>query len=209
MLENGKATFLSGEALLANRRVKVKSGTTTDPVQVEYADAGEQAIGETEYGVADATLVEVRLVTAPGTHLCAAHDTFARGAVLYGEHDGLVSDASSGSAVGVALTAATGANDIVEWLPFSVLSTTAATVSVADSGSFTATATVEAALAEIYQHLMSVQKSVPISLGSITREDGTALTTQATTVTGNGRTTEAIPIERVREVLKKYGMIGG
>ena len=32
---------------------------------------------------------------------------------------------------------------------------------------------------------------------------------QATTVTGNGRTTEAIPIERVREVLKKYGMIGG
>ena len=29
---------------------------------------------------------------------------------------------------------------------------------------------------------------------------------QATTVTGNGRTAEAIPIDRVREILKKYGM---
>ncbi|MEW5982770.1 MAG: P1 family peptidase [Acidobacteriota bacterium] len=29
---------------------------------------------------------------------------------------------------------------------------------------------------------------------------------QATTVTGNGRTSEAIPIDRVREILKKYGM---
>ncbi|MGE5361033.1 MAG: P1 family peptidase [Bacteroidales bacterium] len=30
---------------------------------------------------------------------------------------------------------------------------------------------------------------------------------QATTVTGNGQTAEAIPIERVREILKKYGMV--
>ena len=28
---------------------------------------------------------------------------------------------------------------------------------------------------------------------------------QATSVTGNGRTAEAIPIDRVRELLKKYG----
>jgi len=30
---------------------------------------------------------------------------------------------------------------------------------------------------------------------------------QATTVTGNGRTAEAIPIDRVKEILKKYGMV--
>jgi D-aminopeptidase len=29
---------------------------------------------------------------------------------------------------------------------------------------------------------------------------------QATTVSGNGQTAEAIPIERVKEILRKYGM---
>jgi D-aminopeptidase len=29
---------------------------------------------------------------------------------------------------------------------------------------------------------------------------------QATTVTGNGRTVEAIPLDRVREILAKYGI---
>jgi D-aminopeptidase len=32
---------------------------------------------------------------------------------------------------------------------------------------------------------------------------------QATTVTGNGQTVEAIPIDKVREILRKYGMGGG
>jgi D-aminopeptidase len=32
---------------------------------------------------------------------------------------------------------------------------------------------------------------------------------QATTVSGNGQTAEAIPIDRVREILKKYGIAGG
>ncbi len=31
---------------------------------------------------------------------------------------------------------------------------------------------------------------------------------QATTVTGNGRTVEAIPLDKVRAVLKKYGRGG-
>ena len=31
-------TFTAGEALLPKRRVKVESGTTTDPVEVVYAD---------------------------------------------------------------------------------------------------------------------------------------------------------------------------
>lgn len=30
---------------------------------------------------------------------------------------------------------------------------------------------------------------------------------QATTVTGNGRTVEAIPLDRVREILAKYGIV--
>ena len=31
---------------------------------------------------------------------------------------------------------------------------------------------------------------------------------QATTVTGNGRTIEALPIERTVEILRKYGVVG-
>lgn len=42
--------------------------------------------------------------------------------------------------------------------------TTAAGVSIADAGTFTATATVEASLQEIYQHLLSATTSIPLSL---------------------------------------------
>ena len=43
----GARTFINGEAarIEAYRRVKVKSGTTTTPPEVVYADAGEAAIG--------------------------------------------------------------------------------------------------------------------------------------------------------------------
>jgi hypothetical protein len=57
-------------------------------------------------------------------------------------------------------------------MPANVKSTTAATVSILDSGAFTLAATVEAALAEIYQHLVSAQKFIPIPLTAF-REVGT------------------------------------
>lgn len=180
----GVLTLKAGEALEERRRVKVKSGTTTDPVEVEYADAGEQHIGITEYAVASGDMVGIRPRTMPGSKLGVAKSSFSRGATLYGANDGKIDDASSGAAIGIALEAATAEGDIVEFIDFSVLSTTAATVSVLDAGGFTAQTTAEAALAEIYQHLLSTQKTIPIPLASITREDGTALTKQATTVAG-------------------------
>ena len=60
----------------------------------------------------------------------------------------------------------------------------ASAVSIADVGTFTTAAEVEAALQEIYQGLKTIQGTVPVPLGSITMEDGTALTKQATTVAG-------------------------
>lgn len=60
----------------------------------------------------------------------------------------------------------------------------AAGLAIADAGSFTAATTMEAALQEVYQHLLSAQKTVSVPLASITREDGTALTKQATDVAG-------------------------
>jgi hypothetical protein len=180
----GVLTFQAYGDLGAHCRVKVRSSTTTDPVEVELAGAGDQHIGVTEYAATNGQMVAVRPRTMPGSKLGEAADTFARGAVLYGAADGKLSDSSGGSAIGIALEAATTAGDLIEWMDFSVLSTTAALVSIADVGGFTATSTAEAALAEIYQSLKSSKASVQVPLGSITLADGTAMTQQATNVTG-------------------------
>jgi hypothetical protein len=165
MSQQIKRTFTAGEALTAYARVKVKSGTATDPVQVDLAGAGEQHIGVTEYAAASGDPVEVILNAAP--RFGTAAEAFARGATLYGAAAGGIQDTSSGSAIGQALAAATASGDVVEFAPYQVLSTTAATVSVADTGSFTAATTVEAALAEIYQHLKSAQGFIPVPLTSL------------------------------------------
>ena len=173
-MENpGILTFKAGEDLEAKRRVKIESGTTNDPPEVVYADAGEDSIGVTEYAVDDGDMVAVKLWTAPGSFEieCDVSSAIARGTVLYGAADGKVSDASSGSALGVANEVGSD-NAHIEVLPWNVKSTTAATVSIADSGGFTATATVEAALAEIYQDLLSAQRFIPIPLTSWMVGDG-------------------------------------
>lgn len=173
-------TFTATEALIAFRRVKLTAASGT---AVEYADSGEQAIGFTLEPAAINTHVAIALI-GTATRKVTAEEAFAAAATLYGAADGKVKDTSAGSAQGIALEAATADGDIVEMAPFNVLSTTAATVSIADAGTFTDETTVEAALQEIYQHQQSAQKCVPVPLGAITLEDGTALTKQATTVTG-------------------------
>lgn len=169
----GVLTLHAGEALAKNRRVKVESGTTADPVEVVYADAGEQHIGVTEFAVDDTEFVSVRPRTMPGSKLVTAAGAFSRGATLYGAADGKVDDTSSGSAIGIALEAATADGDLVEMMDFAVLSTTAATVSIADSGGFTSETDVEAALAEIYQHILSVQSFIPVPLAGLLETDAT------------------------------------
>jgi hypothetical protein len=173
---NGVATFKAGTALEARRRVKIESGTTNDPPEIVYADAGEDYIGVTEYAVADGDMVAVKMCNAPGIFEieCLVDSAIARGTTLYGAADGRVSDASSGTAQAIALETGVDYKHI-RCAMWNVKSTTAATVSVADSGGFTSTATVEAALAEIYQHIASAQKCIPIPLGSLTLEDGTAI----------------------------------
>lgn len=185
MNDNGIRTFQAGEDLAAHRRVKIESGTTTTPPEVVYADAGEDYIGVTEYAVSDGDIIAVRLITAPGTVEVEVDvsSAIARGTVLYGADDGKLSDASSGSAQGIAMEAGVD-NAVIECVCWSVKSTTAATVSLADAGGLTASATVEAVIAEILTSMKTAQATIMIPLGAITQEDGTALTKQATTVAG-------------------------
>ena len=175
MYNPGTRTFTAGEALENKRRVKIKNGTTTTPPEVEYADAGEQHIGVTEYAVASGDLVAIKLRNADGTHEITAAGAFDVDATLYGAADGKVDDAASGSAIGKAVEAATADGDIVETVEFAVLSTIAANVSIADAGNHTAQTTTEAALQELYQHLLSVQNFIPVSLESLIETDGTNL----------------------------------
>ena len=134
--------------------------------------------------MAAAALVSVVSRTGNFVQEVVSAEAFAVGATLYGAAAGQVKDTSAGSAIGVAMEEATASGQIVKIIDFAVLSTTAGTVSIADSGNFTATTTVEAALAQIYQHLVTAQGTIPVPLGAITMEDGTALTKQATTVAG-------------------------
>jgi len=108
-------TFTAGEALEAERRVKLSAAKT-----VSYADAGEAAIGVTRDAVASGALVAVKLIAGGvGTFKVTAAGTFAVNATLYGAADGKVDDAVSGGAQFKALEAATADGGKVEALAMS------------------------------------------------------------------------------------------
>jgi hypothetical protein len=164
--ESGILTFTANGAIGAHIRVKQTAASTTVPPQVEIAGAGEQHIGVTTEAVLDTGLVAVKLRTAPGSVEMIASKGIAIATVVYGAASGKVSDAASGSAIGMSKKAASGNGSIIEVLPFNVQSTTAATTSIVDAGTFTAQTDVEAALQEIYQDTLSIQGFIPIPLTS-------------------------------------------
>ena len=175
-------TFIAGEDLAAHRRVKVMTAspaTTTDPPEVVYADAGEDYIGVTEYAATDGNEVACKLNNYPGTieMECTVSSTIARGTVLYGAADGKISDASSGSAQGIAVEAASASGDVIEVCPWGVKSTSAANVSIADALSIITATDVEGATQEIMRGIKTAQYT--IAPDRISKEDGTALTVYA------------------------------
>lgn len=169
----GPVTFQAGEELAQHRRVKLESGSITTPLEVVYADAGEDFIGITMDNAKDGDMVAVAPLCKEGTFLAVAADTFSAMADLYGAADGKVSDTSSGTAFFKALEAATAAGDIVEVILHPGVSTTAATVSIADAGAYTSAATVEASLQEVYAHLLNAQNFIGVPLATLLEGDGT------------------------------------
>lgn len=172
----GPFTVIAGEDLSACRRVKVKSGTTSLPVEVVYADAGEDFIGFTKTEALEGESVAIDPINRSGIQEVVSSGAYEIGAVLYGAADGKMGDTSIGNAQAIALERATSADEHVQAVVWSVKSTTAGGVSVSDTAGHFTGATVEAVLAEIGLHLHSTQKSLPLPLGSLLLEDGTALT---------------------------------
>lgn len=157
-------TFLADTDLGANLRVQIKGGTTTSPPEVELCGAGAQHIGVTMEDAQGGGQVRVRLRTGEGTVEVIAAEAHAIGATLYGAASGRVKDTAEGSAIGIAIEAATAAGDIIEMVEFAVLSTTAGLVSFADGDGNTSAATVEAALEELYNDRINAQGFIPLSL---------------------------------------------
>lgn len=173
--DEGPLTYLAGEDLEAYRRVKIKSGTTTTPPEIEYAGAGEACIGVTLRSAADGGLALVKGLNEGGSFLVCASGAITEGATLYGTASGKVDDSGTGTPQFTALMASTGTGHVITCIVQPYYSTTAATVSIADAGNFTSQTTVEGALQEVYQHVETIQALLPIPLTSFTKLDGTPL----------------------------------
>lgn len=173
----GKRSFTASGAITAHGRVKITSGSTTTPIEVELAGAGEQHIGVALVAIADGEVGTIQLRGKGGSVEMEAAGAITKGAAIYGAASGTVDDTVSGSAIGYALDAATASGDIIECVEDAILSTTAASVSVADSGSLITATTVEAAFAEAFTHIQSAQKFIDVPLVNLWEGDATNIVT--------------------------------
>lgn len=109
--------YTAGEQLERSRLVKFKSGSTTSPREVEYADTGDDYIGCTVKNSESGDLVTVKLKNAPGTiEGIAGEADITHGDTVYTYTDGKVGTTDTTQKVGVCVsTISTGvAGDRVE-----------------------------------------------------------------------------------------------
>ncbi len=109
-----KATFTANGALGARVRVKLTSGSATDPPQVEVAGAADGHIGYTEYAAASGELVAVVGRFGNMVQEAVASAAIAVGAALEGAAAGKVATKTTGTLIGYAVEAATADGDIVK-----------------------------------------------------------------------------------------------
>jgi hypothetical protein len=118
MYTEGNLTFFADIALAKALRVKIKSGSTTDPIEVELAGLGEAHIGTVLKPALIDELVAVKPRNAQGTHEMVAAGAISAGAVFYGAASGKISATVAGAAIGIAVEASTADGDIIEVFPF-------------------------------------------------------------------------------------------
>lgn len=161
MFTEGPKTFtayIASGQLPIKRVVKIKSGTVTVPPQVELCSAGEVGIGITQNGALNGEKITVRMWQSPGTFdaECLVDSAIAAATVLYVGANGVVTDEAVGTTIGTALQ--TGADgQIIEFAPVGGLSTTAASVSIADALTIITGTTVETATQEIMRGIKTAQ----------------------------------------------------
>lgn len=119
MYTKGNTTFTSFVALTVPAlRLKIKSGSTTSPIEVELAGAGEAYIGTNTKPIEAGKIVAVKLRNAEGTHEMVANGAISASANFYGAASGKISATVAGAALGTMIEAATSDNERIEVLPY-------------------------------------------------------------------------------------------
>jgi len=112
-------TYVAGADVEAGRRVKIKAGSATDPLEVEHCTSSDKGFGFTVISAAAGEVVTVRLDSAEGTHEAMADGAIQAGAELYAAAAGRVA-ASGAVALGFhAEKAASEQDDLIEVTKFS------------------------------------------------------------------------------------------
>lgn len=117
-------------------------------------------------------------VTDLGTAVYIADDNNVdvAGNVTHDIYCGVIAEFIDTTHAWVDITPAIQKSDVTAHIADSSAAHAAEAISVTDAGTFTSETDCEAALQEIYQDLASAAHVIPIPLGSLTGEDGTALT---------------------------------
>lgn len=110
--EAGIRTYVAGEALAANRRVKINTSS-----QAVYAGAQEPCDGVTMDSAASAGYVAVKMNNFPGTRLMTCSGAVTAGNLVYGTSSGRIDDAASGVCEGRALETGSGDGAQIEVMP--------------------------------------------------------------------------------------------
>lgn len=104
-------------------RVKIKTGTTSEPPEVDIAGAGVRGIGTNEMLVAADKVASINTYNKSGSLEMVANGVVGVGAVVYAAAGGKIGTTAAGDPIGFALQAATADGDIIEILPFSDVDT--------------------------------------------------------------------------------------
>jgi len=125
--DTGFRTFLVGTGgVTVYDRVKLSSGT------IVVAGAGEDSIGIAQETKAADAYGTVKLWSAPGTFVCRSAGAITSGAAVYGAAAGEIDDTVSGNKLGIALEAATDADQHIEVLPARAMDLLAMQTLIAD-----------------------------------------------------------------------------
>lgn len=105
-------TFIASVSIPEGARVKIKSGSSLNPPEVELASSeDENSIGHSQYSASIGDAFPVKLIVSNGIHTAIASGSIPVGAKLYAADDGKVSTTVTSAIGAVAYSSATAPGD--------------------------------------------------------------------------------------------------
>ncbi len=111
-------TMIADVEITQKLRVKIKSGTTTSPPEVEIAGVGERGIGINAYLVAPDKNAAINTFNKSGSMEMVADGAISIGVNVYAAAAGKISATAVGDPIGKSVESATADGDIIEVIPY-------------------------------------------------------------------------------------------